>query len=206
MEASANPEETRPPLRVVFFGDSRADWWRLPALPGFQCLNAGVPGATAPYLARRFTAMVAPLRPDIVVVQMGVNDLVELTGGAPERERLIMGVRAAIASVVADARALGARVILTTIFPLARGPYAGRAVQEAIAAINQGLASLVAPQVQLLDSAAVLCGPDGYVRDAYADDEAHLSAAGYQALNAALAPLLRVAAEQAYELCRSDAP
>lgn len=128
---------------------------------------------------------------------MGVNDLVELTSRTPQREQLLIAVHAAIASVVADARALGARVILTTIFPLARGPYAGRTVQEAIAAINQGLASLVAPQVQLLDSAAVLCGPDGYVRDAYADDEAHLSTAGYAALNAALAPLVRVAAEQA---------
>ncbi|MFQ3664065.1 MAG: GDSL-type esterase/lipase family protein [Chloroflexaceae bacterium] len=188
---SAHLEDTLPLRRVIFFGDSRADWWHLPVLPGFQCVNAGVPGATAAYLARHFQAMVAPLRPDIVVVQMGVNDLVELTGHAPERERLVMAVRTAIASVVSDARALGARVILTTIFPLAHGPYASRAVQEAIAAVNQGLSSLAAPEVRLLDSAAVLCGSDGYVRDAYADDEAHLNAAGYAALNAALAPLLR---------------
>ncbi|MGQ9925323.1 MAG: SGNH/GDSL hydrolase family protein, partial [Chloroflexaceae bacterium] len=140
MEASASSEKARPLQRVVFFGDSRAEWWRLPVQPGFQCLNAGVPGATAPYLARRFMAMVVPLHPDIVVVQMGVNDLVELTGHAPERERLLGAVRAAIASVVAQARALGARVILTTIFPLARGPYAGRAVQEGIAAINPSTA------------------------------------------------------------------
>ncbi len=192
MEDVPNPEAAHPSRRVVFFGDSRADWWRLPELPGLHCVNAGVPGATAPYLAQRFQAMVAPLRPDIVVVQLGVNDLVELTGRAPERERLVNVVRAATASVVADARALGARVILTTIFPLARGPSVGRAVQEAITAVNQGLPGLVAPDVQLLDSAAVLCGRDGYVRDAYADDEVHLSAAGYAALNAALVPLLRV--------------
>jgi lysophospholipase L1-like esterase len=183
-----NPEPTT--RRVIFFGDSRADWWTVPVLPGLQCLNAGVPGASATYLARRFQAMAVPLRPDVVVVQMGVNDLVELTRRSPDRERLVMAVRAAIASVVTDARALRAQVILTTIFPLARGPYAGRAVQEAIMAINQGLASLVAPEVQLLDTAAVLCGPDGYVRDSYADDEVHLSAAGYAALNAALTPLL----------------
>lgn len=191
MEESTNPASASPSRRIVFFGDSRAEWWRLPELPGCHCVNAGVPGATATYLAQRFQAMVAPLRPDIVVVQMGVNDLVELTGRAPDRERRVSAVRAAIASVVADARALGARVILTTIFPLARGPYAGRAVQEAITTVNQGLPSLAAPDVQLLDSAAVLCGPDGYVRDAYAEDEAHLNAAGYAALNAALAPLVR---------------
>lgn len=196
MEESTNPASASPSRRIVFFGDSRAEWWRLPELPGRHCVNAGVPGATATYLAQRFQAMVAPLRPDIVVVQMGVNDLVELTGRAPDRERRVSAVRAAIASVVADARALGARVILTTIFPLARGPYAGRAIQEAITAVNQGLPSLAAPDVQLLDSAAALCGPDGYVRDAYAEDEAHLNAAGYAALNAALAPLVRGGEDQ----------
>jgi lysophospholipase L1-like esterase len=190
MAVPANPKDARPPRRVIFFGDSRADWWTVPVLPGLQCVNAGVPGASATYLARRFQAMATPLRPEVVVVQLGVNDLVELTSRSPDRERLVIAVRAAIASVVTDARALGAQVILTTIFPLARGPYAGRAVQEAIMAINQGLPSLVAPEVQLLDTAAVLCGPDGYVRDAYADDEVHLSAAGYAALNATLAPLL----------------
>ncbi len=190
------PEPTT--RRVIFFGDSRADWWTVPVLPGLQCVNAGVPGASATYLARRFQAMAAPLRPAVVVVQMGVNDLVELTSRSPDRERLVIAVRAAIASVVTDARTLGAQVILTTIFPLARGPYAGRAVQEALTAINQGLVSLVAPEVQLLNSAAVLCGPDGYVRDIYADDEVHLSAAGYQALNAALTPLL-TAPEQGHQ-------
>jgi hypothetical protein len=46
--------------RVVFFGDSRADWRHLPVLPGLQRVAAGVPGASALDLARRFQAVMAP--------------------------------------------------------------------------------------------------------------------------------------------------
>jgi lysophospholipase L1-like esterase len=181
-----------PPRRVVFFGDSRADGWQIPVLPGIQCVAVGVPGASAAYLARRFPAMVAPLRPDIVVVQLGVNDLTRLMARASDRDQVLATTCAAITAVVADAQALGARVVLTTIFPLARGPLPDRAVQEAIAAANQSLLGLAAPGVQVLDSAAVLAGADGYVRSAYAEDELHLSPAGYAALNTALAPLIDV--------------
>jgi lysophospholipase L1-like esterase len=176
--------------RVVFFGDSRADWWLVPVLPGLMCTTAGVPGASGAYLARRFQAMVAPMRPDIVVVQLGVNDLAGLSPRSRDAEQVVAATGDAVEAVVASARGLGARVILTTIFPLARGMLPDRVVQEAIAAVNRRLLALAAEDVRVLDSAAVLTGPDGYVRPAYADDELHLSRAGYAALNAALGPLL----------------
>ena len=187
-----NAGAAAPPRRVVFFGDSRADWWQVPVLPGFLCVAVGVPGASAAYLARRFPAMVAPLRPDIVVVQLGVNDLTGLMARASDRDQVLATACAAIAAVVAGAQALDARVVLTTIFPLARGPFPDAVVQEAIVAANQRLRALAAPGVQVFDSAAVLAGADGYVRPAYAEDELHLSPAGYAALNAALAPLIDV--------------
>ncbi len=191
--------------RVVFFGDSRADWWHVPVLPGLQCIAAGVPGASAPYLARRFQAMVAPLRPDIVVVQMGVNDLTGLTPTSRERERVIAATVEAITAVVAGARGLGARVVLTTIFPLARGPFRDHGVQAAKAlrasfansAVNTALLALAGEGVEVFDSAAALAGADGYVLAAYADDELHLSPAGYAALNEALVPMLNAFARKA---------
>lgn len=183
--------------RVVFFGDSRADWWLVPVLPGLQCVAAGVPGASAPYLARRFQAMVAPSRPHIVVIQMGVNDLIGLTPTSRERERIIAATVEAITTVVAGAQGLGARVVLTTIFPLARGPFPDHAVQVAISTVNAALLALAGEGVQVLDSAAVLAGADGYVLPAYADDELHLSPTGYAALNEALAPLLSASARKA---------
>ncbi len=179
------------PRRVVFFGDSRADWWVVPQMEGVQCIARGVPGASSGYLLQRFSALVVPLRPDIVVVQMGVNDLADLTLGHREMAQVVQVVtttRRAIEAVVVKAREMSARVVLTTIFPLAHGPLPDAAVQRAIAEVNRDLLGLRMEGVAVLDSAAVLVGPDGYVRDAYADDELHLSVAGYTALNAALVP------------------
>jgi len=183
--------------RVVFFGDSRADWWLVPVLPKLQCVTTGVPGASASYLARRFRAMVAPLRPDIVVVQMGVNDLTGLTPTSRERERVVAAAVEAITAVVGSARAIGAQVIVTTIFPLAREAFVDHAVQAAISAVNTALLALAGEGVQLFDTTAVLAGADGYVRPAFADDELHLSPAGYAALNEALTTLLSALATKA---------
>ncbi len=179
------------PRRIVFFGDSRADWWTVPQMEGVQCVARGVPGASSSYLLQRFSALVAPLRPDMVVVQLGVNDLADLMLGSRDTAQVMTTTRRAIEAVVVKARELGAQVVLTTIFPLAHGPLPDAAVQRAIAEVNRELLGLRMVGVAVLDSAAVLAGPDGYVRDAYADDELHLSAAGYAALNAALVPLLR---------------
>lgn len=187
--AGTSDNSSPPPRRVVFFGDSRAAWWTTPRLPGVQCLSRGFPGAGSDELLWCFQQTVAPLKPDIVVLQLGVNDLAAL-GRHAEPGQLLAATGRNIAAVVAQARELGARVVLTTIFPPARGFFPDTELQSAIAVVNAGLRELAAPDVQLLDSAAVLTGPDGYVYAVYAEDELHLSAEGYAALNVALAPLI----------------
>lgn len=176
--------------RVVFFGDSRAASWPPPPLPDTQTVNRGIGGHSSAQALLRFDAHVAPLKPDIIVVQVGANDLVALTLLGHNRAQIVADLLDTIETIVAKSRGAGARVILTTIFPLARGLLPSTVVQQAIAEVNQRLLALAAPDVQVLDSAAVLAGPDGYTRPAYAEDEYHLSPAGYAALNEALAPLL----------------
>lgn len=178
------------PRRVVFFGDSRADWWHVPVVPGFQCIAVGVPGASALYLARCFQGMVGPLRPGIVVVQMGVNDLTGLHQGSCEVGSTVATTRDAIAAVAASVCNLWAYVIVTTIFPVARGYLPAEAVQAAIKLVNDQLRALAGPGVEVFDSTAVLTGSDGYVLPAFADDDLHLSPTGYEALNKALIPIL----------------
>ena len=62
--------------RVVLFGDSRIAAWSLSAPAGIQIVNRGVAGHSSAQALLRFAEHVAPLRPDLVVVQVGVNDLV----------------------------------------------------------------------------------------------------------------------------------
>lgn len=187
------PDETPSTQRIVFFGDSRAASWPAPPIPDAQTLNRGIPGHSSAQALLRFDAHVAPLEPDSIVVQVGVNDLMAVGLLRESRAQIIAATRDNIEAIVARARGTGARVILTTIFPLARGSLPDPAVQQAITEINQSLHDLAAPDVQVLDSAAVLAGPDGYVRPDYSKTELHLTPAGYEALNAALVPLLEAA-------------
>src|SRR5689334_9754871 len=61
--------------RVVFFGDSRAESWLAPDDTSFQYVNRGLGGETSAQVLGRFAAHVAPLHPDIIVLQVCINDL-----------------------------------------------------------------------------------------------------------------------------------
>lgn len=181
--------------RVVFYGDSRVRQWDLPTPPpGGEYLNRGVDGQSSRQALLRYEAHVAPLRPTVVVIQIGVNDLISIRLLERDREAIIADARANIAALVARARADGATVVLTTIFPAADPSLAERLLPSstgaAIEEVNAFLPTLAGPQVIVFESAGVLADPRGVVRAAYRADMWHLNEAGYAALNAALAPIL----------------
>jgi len=61
---------------VVFFGDSRAYDWPAPSgLEGLEFVNRGIGNQTTAQVLGRFEAHIAPLHPQVVVLQVGINDL-----------------------------------------------------------------------------------------------------------------------------------
>lgn len=186
---------------VVFFGDSRAAEWPLPALPGVRVVNRGIGAQTTAQVAGRFAAHVAPLQPTVVVVQVGINDLKTIPLFPAEQERIVTDCKAAIRQIVAEARQSGATVILTTIFPVGQLPLERRlvwsaAVDAAIAEVNGFIGGLAGEGVVVLPTAPLLADAQGRARAAYSRDFLHLNAAGYAALNQALAPLLAASLRQ----------
>jgi len=191
--------ETPPPggpIRVVFFGDSRAWEWPAPAgLDRFEFLNRGVNSQTSAQVLARFDDHLAPLAPQVIVLQVGINDLKTIPLFPDRRAAIVAGCRDNVAQIVARGRDLGSTVILTTIFPLARVPLARRPfwsgdVARAIDEVNAYLGSLAGERVIVLDTAPILVDERGIVRDAYSRDMLHLAPAGYEALNGELARLL----------------
>ena len=181
---------------VVFFGDSRAAEWPAPA--GVDVVNRGIGRQTTAQCVLRFDEHVAPLRPRVVVIQMGVNDL-KAIAMFPERERQILDdAKRNIADVIARSRDLGARVIVTTVFPPSdvpreqRGAWTGR-VDAAVGEVNEFIRRLGTKDVIVFDSFALLEDPakKGRIRSEYARDFLHVNEAGYQKLNEGLAPLLK---------------
>src|SRR5690606_10344780 len=106
----------RPDGRLfVLFGDSRAAWWPEPDLAGLTVMNRGIGAQTSAQALARFAAHITPLQPDIVLIQVGVNDLKTLPLFPGQSAAIIQRAQANITAIVDEAQASGATVILSTI-------------------------------------------------------------------------------------------
>ena len=67
--------------RVVFMGDSITEGWKIAdSFPGKPFINRGISGQTSPQMVLRFRQDVIALKPKVVVILAGTNDLAGNTG------------------------------------------------------------------------------------------------------------------------------
>ena len=184
-------------LRVVAFGDSRIAQWPEPEFADLQWVNRGVGGETTTQLDLRFADDVLDLRPDVVVIQAGINDLVAASWSPAGRgERIESAAADRIAAWVAKLQAQDVRVVLFSIGPpaspsLARRMFWRDGVAAYADASNQSLAGLAdTPGVDWIDTGSVLRDADGRFHPGVARDALHWTPEGYARLNAALASAL----------------
>lgn len=183
-------------IQVVFYGDSRAANWPEPAgLEQFEFVNRGVGAQTSAQMLGRFEQDIAPLLPNIVVLQVGINDLKTIPLFPERRAEIIAGCKTNIKQAVDMSVALGAKVILTTIFPVGpvpvyRQPFWSPEVARAVDDINAYIQTLSAPDVIGFDAHAMLA-ENGETRKEYAVDTLHLNSDGYAVLNSELVKVLK---------------
>jgi lysophospholipase L1-like esterase len=182
---------------VVFFGDSRTVAWPAIADIPFEFINRGINGQTTNQVLGRLSAHVASLSPQIVVVQVGVNDLRDF-GAFPNQSRNIVNNSKQNIQKIVDrlTQELKATVILTTIFPTSvlsqsMRAYWSEEADRAIIEINQFIKSLKSDRIIILDAAALLADESGKVRPIYSRDLLHLNEQGYAMLNEELLKILR---------------
>src|SRR5207237_9532661 len=100
--------------RVVFFGDSITDLWRLDQFfPGNPYINRGIGGQTTSQMLVRFRQDVINLQPKIVVILAGTNDIAGNTG--PMRREDIEENYASMAEL---ARVHNVRVVFASVLPV----------------------------------------------------------------------------------------
>jgi lysophospholipase L1-like esterase len=102
--------------RVVFMGDSITDAWgrsRGVFFPGKPYINRGISGQTTPQMLVRFRPDVIALKPKVVVILGGTNDIAGNTG--PESLEEIEGN---IESMAELARVNGIKVVLSSVMPV----------------------------------------------------------------------------------------
>jgi len=183
---------------VAMFGDSRVAMWPPPAIEGFDVVNVGVGFQTTEQALLRFDQDVAPLHPAVVLLQLVVNDLKALPLFPERHDAIVEECRANIVRIVDKSRALGARVLLTTIFSLGDVPIYRRVVwspgptARGIVEVNAFLRRLALTNsgVTVLESDAVLDDPPGKIRGAFQLDYLHENAAAYTELDKRVVPLV----------------
>ncbi len=195
-----NPEETgnSQQKNIIFFGDSRARAWNYPqGFDNYNFINRGISGQTTGQVLGRINRHIQPLSPDIVIVQVGVNDLYRIPIFPDNKETIISECKSNIKEIVRQSRQFGAVVILTTIFPLTEVPlerklfWSPDIVVTAIKEVNDFIYSLENEDVIIFDTTDILANKQGKVRGEYSRDFLHLNRAGYKALNEKLISILQ---------------
>lgn len=187
------------PVRAVFIGDSITEFWgaAAPDLFADGVVNRGIGAQTSPQMLVRFYQDVISLRPRVVHIMAGTNDIAGNTG--PSRpEDFKNNIRA----MVELAKVHDIAVVLGSIPPsvvFSWRPELRPAPR--IAELNAWLRDYAAGQgAQFIDYNGALRGPSGELRPALTEDGVHPDADGY----AVMTPLARAAVERA--LATSEVP
>src|SRR5579864_8380145 len=100
--------------RVIFFGDSITDLWKIDdSFPGKPYINRGIGGQTTSQMLVRFRQDVIDLQPKVVVILAGTNDVAGNTGPISNED-----IEANFSSIAELAHAHNIRVIWSSILPV----------------------------------------------------------------------------------------
>jgi lysophospholipase L1-like esterase len=179
--------------RVVFMGNSITEGWapRFDSLfPGKPYVGRGISGQTTPQMLVRFRQDVIALKPRLVVILGGTNDIAGNTG--PSTLEMIEDN---LASMTELAKANGIRVVLVSVLPAADYPWKrGLDPAPKIIALNAWIKQYAASAgARYLDLHSAMADGRGGMRPELSGDGVHPNAEGY----ALMAKLTEPAIEEA---------
>ena len=184
-EANKNVKPPKPgEKRVVFMGDSITEGWE-PSDPGFftgkPYIARGISGQTTPQMVLRFRQDVIDLKPAVVVILAGTNDIAGNTGPMTLEE--IMGN---IASMAQLAKANGIQVVLSSVLPAYDYPWKpGMQPVEKIAGLNAMIQAYAAKNnCTYLDYYTPMADQRKGLPLQYSEDGVHPNKAGYKVMGA----------------------
>ncbi len=175
---AALPDAVRGAQRIVFMGDSITEGWVSEApdfFAGKNRVGRGISGQTTPQMVLRFRQDVIDLRPAVVHIMAGTNDIAGNTGPmSPDQ------TKANIRTMTELARAHGIRVILASIPPAGGFPWRpGLATADPIIAMNAWLKAYAASNNATYADYWTALHDGKAMRAELASDGVHPNAKGY---------------------------
>jgi len=179
--------------RVVFMGNSITEGWinqRPEFFNGRPYINRGIGGQTTPQMLIRFRADVVALKPKVVVLLCGINDIAGNTG--PSTLEMIEDN---IASMTEIALANNIKVVLSSVLPAYDFPWRpNMEPAPKVMALNKWIKSYAAQKkVVYLDYFSAMVDERNGMKSIYHTDEVHPNKAGY----AVMEPLVEQAIKKA---------
>ena len=169
--------------RIVFMGNSITESWS-ELYPEYffekDYINRGIGGQTTPQMLIRFRADVIDLKPKIVVILAGTNDIAGNTGPAT-----VKMITDNIISMAVLARSNRIHVILSSILPAADYPWnAGLNPPEKIKAVNYVLKKYAERNgTTYLDYYSSMVTSDKGLKKEYTYDGVHPNRSGYELMS-----------------------
>jgi lysophospholipase L1-like esterase len=185
------PAPVKTEQRVVFMGDSITDLWDEPRyggfFPGKPYLDRGISGQTTPQMLIRFRADVIALKPKVVLILAGTNDIAGNTGPtSPE------AIEDNLISMFELSRAHKISVVLAALLPISDyeknkdGQPIIRSKQrppEQIVALNAWMKQFAAAHgATYLDYYSAMVDDKGFLKEELSEDGLHPNQKGYEVM------------------------
>ena len=176
--------------RVVFMGDSITDSWDSPNnggfFPGKPYVNRGISGQTTPQMLIRFRRDVIELKPKVVVILAGTNDIAGNTGPTT-----LEAIEDNLKSMAELATANRIRVVLASVMPVSDYEIRDgkplvqtvRRPPEKILALNKWIQEFArANHHTYLDYFTAMVDANGFLKDELSNDGLHPNLEGYKVM------------------------
>ena len=173
-----SPEENR----VVFMGNSITQGW-IEADPDFfmgkSYINRGISGQTTPQMLVRFRPDVVNLKPKVVVILAGTNDIAGNTG--PSTLEMIEDN---IASMIEIAKANNIKIILCSVLPAYDYPWKpGLEPAQKIVDLNKWIKNYAEKnEIIYVDYFTPMADQRNGLKKEYSEDDVHPNLAGYKVM------------------------
>ncbi len=168
--------------RIVFMGDSITEFWSLHCpdfFAGKPYINRGISGQTTPQMLIRFRADVIELKPKLVILLAGANDIAGNTGFST-----LEMITNNIFSMVELAKINQIEVILCSVLPAFDFPWkTGSFPAEKILTLNKMLQEYAeANNIHYLDYYSAMVDERKGMIENYTDDGVHPNKMGYEVM------------------------